>query len=123
MSAVKEIEIDGKKYPVRYDLNAICEFEDLTGKSLLAGDMKEGLRDPKALRALVFVGLKCGHRYANGKDVKFEMDIEDVGSLLGLVDGTFTKFMDAFNGSLGKPTENAAGAPVGMGDEPPGESA
>lgn len=121
MSAVKYVDINGESMPVRYDVNALCLFEDLTGRSLLKGlkasigpDGKPQIDlTTKELRAIVFVGLKSGARFDKKE---FKHNIEDVGEWLGLNDGTFGKFLDAFNEGLG-----GAEKPESKGEEKPGE--
>jgi hypothetical protein len=113
MSAVKQVEINGKSYPVRYDINALCEFEELTGKSLINGKVEFDL---KGIRAMVYVGLKSGHCFNNKSE--FQHTIQEVGSWLNLTDGTFNKFMGALNESVGFDTESTEENKEG---EKPGE--
>jgi hypothetical protein len=104
MSAVKQIEVNGQLYPVRYDVNALCEFEDITGKSLITG---VGETDLRAMRALVYVGLKSGHDFQYKGVTRFTHTISEVGQWLNLTDGTVGKFMEALHESLGIKKEPA----------------
>lgn len=107
MSAVKNIEVNGQSYPVRYDMNALCEFEDITGKSLLSG---MGEVDMRSLRALIYVGLKSGHNFQSKGVTKFTHSIDDVGQWIDLTSGIGEKFMEVLHESLGvkkKQSENA----------------
>lgn len=85
MSAVKYIERkNGEKYPVRYDVNALCQFEDLTGgKSLIYGLASF---DVRYIRALVYVGLICGHEF---DEKKCKLSINDVGKWDDLIKHIF----------------------------------
>jgi hypothetical protein len=110
MSAVKHIEVNGQSYPVRYDINALCEFEDITGKSLISGI---GETDIRSIRALVFVGLKSGHDFHYKGITKFTHTINEVGQWLNLTDGTVGKFMEALNDSLGIKKEASSSSQPG----------
>jgi hypothetical protein len=58
---------------LRLDLNAMAEFEDLTGKSLFT--IGEALQEAKHLRALLFVAMKSAGE---------EITLSDVGNMIGL---------------------------------------
>jgi hypothetical protein len=104
--SVKTIEVNGNKYPIRYDLNALIEFEDITGKSLLNGISEQEVQSIRVLRALAFVGLKSGHYFeSQGKD-KFPFTIEDVGSWFDVKDSSF---LSEFQNSIPKREEGAEG--------------
>jgi hypothetical protein len=77
MITVKQVDINGQLFPVRYDMNALCELEELTGQNTLSGTMTF---DMKCLRALAYVGLKHGYKYQNNNTKQFAKTIEDVGS-------------------------------------------
>jgi hypothetical protein len=79
MLTVKEIEVNGQKFPVRYDLNALCELEELTGYNMLDGSMQFNMR---SLRGLAYVGLKHGHRYQHNNTSQFTKSLDDVGTWL-----------------------------------------
>jgi hypothetical protein len=75
MTTVLEIEIDGRKYPVRYDALHFEEVELLMGKSYF-----DAIQNPsvKLYNALAYTGLKCGHHFKNGKADKFTKTYEEV---------------------------------------------
>lgn len=75
MSAVKYIKREnGESYPCRYDVNALCHFEEVSGgKSLINGEV--GV-DVKWMRALVYVGLYCGADFTNRE---FKLTPLDIG--------------------------------------------
>jgi len=75
MITVLEVEIDGQKYPVRYDALHFEEVESLVGKSYF-----DAIQEPsvKLYNALAFTGLKCGHKFRNGKDSKFPKTYQEV---------------------------------------------
>ena len=89
-----EIEIGGRKRPVKYNINALIEFEELTGSEIIGNIDPNQFARLKNMRALAFCGLKCG-----AIDQKKEIDftIEDVGSWIGFGDGSMEKFFTAFN--------------------------
>lgn len=79
---LKYIEIGGQQRPVRYNQNALEEFEVLTGLSVL-----DGLTFKKVghVKALAFCGLK--HGYLESKDYKEDaipFTITDVGRWLDM---------------------------------------
>lgn len=98
MSAVKQVEIDGKKYPVRYGMNAYCEFEEITGKSLISGF---AYMDVRSIRALIYTGLKAGHKFEYDGNKPFDKTIEDVGEMVDLKSNVFKQCMDILHESLG----------------------
>lgn len=77
-AAVKQIEISGKHYPVRYDVNALCDYEEITGREIW--DKKLGLKE---IRALVYVGLKAGHAF---EQRPFNLTLTDVGDFISIQD-------------------------------------
>lgn len=99
---IKTIDIGGKARPVKYNLNALIEFDELTGLDLTSGVDAKDFSKPKSMRALAFCGLKHG-----AKTEKQEVDftIEDVGEWLGLGDGTMEKFFQAFQGDSASKAE------------------
>lgn len=111
--AVKSIEVNGQLYPIRYDMNALIEFEDITGKSLLNGLSEEEAKSIKVLRALAFVGLKSGHYFEKQGKEKFPHTLEDVGSWFDISDSSF---VDEFRNSIPKSEGTQAG-----GTDKPGE--
>lgn len=116
---LREVEINDKSYPVRFDVNSLCEFEEITGRSLLTKSVSVDLR---FVRALVYVGLKGGHSYQEGK--RFEQTLESIGLLIGehvkkhgSIEGVLSKFLPVLQECLGVKSEDSKQA----GDEP-GES-
>lgn len=103
MSAIKYVHVNGTEYPVRYDMNALCEFEEITGNSLI-----NGLKaiDIRSIRAIAYVGLACGHSFKhNGSS--FPHSITDVGKWSDLMDKA-SEFIEVLNESLdvGKKEKN-----------------
>lgn len=96
---VTEIKINGKSYPFRYDINALCEYEQLTGSSLMNGAMTFSF---SFIRALLYVGMKSGHKY---EDRKFKLTLESVGEIVGEVmkeDGELERIMGEVTTLLNK---------------------
>lgn len=85
------INIGGKDRPVKYNFNAIIEFEELTGIDLAANDDKQMFTKPKFMRALAFVGLKHG---AKVEKQEIDFTIDDVGDWLDY--NILIKFLDAY---------------------------
>lgn len=83
MLTIIEVELKGSKYPVRYTTNALCEFEEITGKNFLQ-IFKE--MDTRCLRALAFTGLRHGHDYHYRNNPPFKLTIAEVGELCGISD-------------------------------------
>lgn len=114
MLTVKQVDINGQTFPVRYDMNALCELEELTGQNTLSGTLTF---DMKCLRALAYVGLKHGHKYQHSNITQFAKTIEEVGSWMDV------KFLKLFppilfeftNGEQEKKPESGK-------DQEPGES-
>lgn len=90
---VKFIDIGGEKRPVRYSVNALIEFEDLTGLNILSAGSVIDFRELKTLRALAFVGLKHG---ARAEKKQFDIVLEDVGDWLAVSDGSIELIMKTF---------------------------
>jgi hypothetical protein len=72
-----EVSVDagGKSYKLRMDFNAMCEFEDATGKDaleVLAG-MEGGKASVKHLRALAWAALRKHHP---------DTTLEDAGEII-----------------------------------------
>lgn len=77
MSAVKYVKRNnGESYPVRYEINAYCHFEDITGKNLVHLIQNPELFDFRAIRAMVFVGIVYGHEFAKKQ---CQITVQDVG--------------------------------------------
>ena len=112
MSAVKYIKREnGESYPVRYDVNALCHFEEISGgKSLLTG--MTGF-DVRCMRALVYVGLSCGHEFEK-KD--FLMTPSDVGRWDDMIKTVFPqcmKIMKEMTAKEGKKDKSGEGKKPG----------
>lgn len=90
------IEIGGERRPVKYTVNALLEFEELTGLEILGTIDQNQFGKLKNMRALAFVGLKHGAK-AENKEVDFKL--EDVGDWIGFNDGSMNKFLLAFQDS------------------------
>jgi hypothetical protein len=77
MSPVKYLKrANGESYPVRYEVNAYCDFEDITGKNLVRLIENPELFDFRSIRAMVFVGIVYGHEYAKKQ---CQITLKDVG--------------------------------------------
>lgn len=96
------IKIGGKDRPVKYNLNAVIEFEELTGIDITKGS--EDFARIKNMRALAFCGLKHG---AKTEKVEIDFTIDDVGDWLGFGDGTIESFLNAFRGQSTTPDVSA----------------
>lgn len=104
-----KINIGGEERPVKYTLNAVIEFEELTGIDVTKGS--PDFARIASMRALAFVGLKHG---AKVEKKEFNHTLEDVGEWLGFGDGTIVEFVKAFqnDSSSGKePVGEATGEP------------
>lgn len=71
------IELDRER-ELRLDLNAMSEFEDLTGNSLFT--IGEKLAEARNVRALLFVTLKAANN---------EMDINEIGKYVTIKNFTY----------------------------------
>lgn len=101
---MKNILIGNEQRPVRYSINALIEFEDLTGIDISQGRDPGAFAKLKNMRALVYCGLKHGYQEKEEKD--FPHSIEKVGTWIGFGDGSTDKFFDAFiNDSSADKTE------------------
>lgn len=98
MSPTKAIDINGQVYPVRYDVNSYCEFEEITGRSLINGF---AYMDVRSIRALVFVGMKSGHKFQFQGNIPFNKTLDEVGELIDLKSGMLKNFISALHDSLG----------------------
>lgn len=67
MQPVKYIKrANGESYPCRYDINAMCHFEEISGGKSLANGASN--IDVRWMRALIYAGLFCGADFTNKKD-------------------------------------------------------
>jgi hypothetical protein len=93
------IELGGQKRPVNYTINALIEFEQLTGVSVFdRAELPAALRSLKNIRTLVFVGLKWGAIQA---EQAFEHTEVQVGTWLSFTDGSIDRVMEAFGNDMG----------------------
>ena len=79
---MKTIKIGGKKRPLDFDYNALCDYEDLVGSNFFDAIRSIDLRRG---RALVYMGLKSGARKDNQN---FDYTLEEVGEWLQEEDAT-----------------------------------
>lgn len=90
---MNEIKLGGKTRTISYNINALIEFEELTGVDLMDSLDARKLNKLKNIRALAFAGLKHGAKAA-GKEVDFTVD--DVGTWISFNDDTITEIMNAY---------------------------
>lgn len=74
---VRHIQIGGESRPITFNVNALIEFEEITGIDITEFEGRKSMTRMKNIRALAYCGLKYGYRQANGKYPDFT--IEDVG--------------------------------------------
>lgn len=115
MLPVVEIELNGQKFPVRYDINALGELEHLTGQNTLDGSMKFDIR---ALHALAYVGLKCGHKFQHRDTSKFDKSLEQLGEWMSISDlKLFPPILVQFtSGDQDKRSSKESNSADGMGE-------
>jgi len=85
--------------PVRYGMNALAIFGDLTGKSMnVVMKSLDSLEDLQLseLLAFVYAGFKDGARFAK-EEFKIE-SVEDVGDMIDEDADLIGKMFEAFNG-------------------------
>lgn len=91
------IKLGGKDRPVAYNLNAIIEFEELTGIDLSAGVSDASvLSKAKNIRALAYCGLVHG---AKTEGIEIDFSIDDVGAWISPTGGSAQEFFKIFSGS------------------------
>lgn len=88
---MQTVNIGGQERPVRYNFNAIIEFEELTGVDLSSNSDATLFTKPKNLRALAFCGLKHG---AKSEKKEVEFTLEDVGGWLDA--GSMASFFQVY---------------------------
>lgn len=97
---MKVINFGGKERPVKYDINALAEFNEATGTDLewifriATRPLKINLNQ---IRYLVYFGLKYGSE-ESGKMVDFT--VKDVGLWLGSEMEKLGEFMNEFKNSM-----------------------
>jgi hypothetical protein len=105
------VEIGGEERPVNFGRNALAEYEEITGLSLLS--VESGLGTFKGLRALVFVGLKWGLYKSDGIVPKPKFNLMTVGDWLDDdsmgADGPTAQILKSFSEAFPKP-KNAGAA-------------
>lgn len=98
----KEVELDGKKYKVQFDFNALCALESVTGGNALSGEIFKTI-NASNVRALFFAGLRTYHP---------NLDLEATGQLLKPtnVGAVIAAVQEAFIAAFGseKKTETAS---------------
>jgi hypothetical protein len=92
---LKYINVGDRKYPCRYDINALCQIEALTGKSFISGVADISITIG---RAIVFAGLSCGARF---NKEKFKYTIDDIGEWEDFLTGVLPQCVAVLNESLG----------------------
>ena len=93
------VETKKGKLPVRYGMNALAHFGDLTGKSMnVVMESMSSLGDLQIseLLAFIYAGFIDGARWAK-EDCKIESK-EEVGDMMDDDDGLVSKMFEAFNG-------------------------
>jgi len=88
---VKKINLGGKSRSVRFSINALIEFESITGLDITEPEDRVKMHKLKNIRALAFVGLKYG---AKSENEPFDLTEESVGDLLDAT--TQNNVMEAF---------------------------
>jgi hypothetical protein len=94
------VSIDGKSYAVKFGFNALRLFGNETGKSLaeiMTLSNNIGMNDAIAL---MWAGLKDGHRV---EKTPFVMTMDDVSDLLDADPSALNKVMDVFAKSFKAP--------------------
>lgn len=97
-----EIEVDGKKYVLRFSANALCDLEDALGMSIL--QITSMISDPaqirmKMVRALLWAGLREKH-----PDLTI-LQAGDIVQELSL-SGAFSVIEDAFKKAFPETSQN-----------------
>ena len=67
------IKLCGKPYTLRYDFNAMCDMEDILGKSVMEVFKSEDQIGFKVFRSIIWAGLNRTH----------PMTVEEAGELVG----------------------------------------
>ena len=93
------VRINKKDYPVRFGWNALAEFENLSGSSVIEFASMQKLSAGNTIK-LVYVGLLYGAKKDN-QDIDFT--IEDVGDWLDKDSEIITKGVVIFVKSIPEP--------------------
>lgn len=98
------IEIGGKKRHLRFDLNAMAEFEEATGTPLTGENISKVMSQggAKALRALLWACLLHEDENLTLKEVGSWVNLKDINELPG-------KILEAFEAAMPEPEEGAQG--------------
>jgi len=103
------IKIGGADRPVSFNMNALAEFERLTGVGL--GDLEDAFSSIKAshIRALVYSSIKEGQRLSGGLA---DIEIEEVGSWLTVesMEAVMSEFNKAITPASGEGEDKPAKA-------------
>lgn len=99
---MKHIELGGQRRPVHFNVNALIEFDEITGLDVTAGVLYVEIRKLKNQRALAYVGLKYG---ALEEKQQFNLSLAEVGDLMDLKGKAAMAIMEAFNHDMGVVSE------------------
>ncbi len=100
---IKHIDIGGKSRPVLYNINALIEFEELTGYEILRNHLQMDMKSLKKIRALAFVGLKHGAKVDQTGET---FTIEQVGEWISFQDESIPNIRTAFSEANNNETES-----------------
>lgn len=78
---IKHIQIGGAKRPIRFSINALMEFEEITGIDITETEGRAQMMKLKNIRALAFSGLKHGFKVENPAQA-IPFTVEEVGDWL-----------------------------------------
>jgi len=91
---VEFIEVNGKRYPVRFGFNALREFTAVTGTTLSQlQNLQENITLDHAIK-LVWCGFKDG---ARKEKMPFSLLVDDIADLLDEDNSILEKAFDTFN--------------------------
>jgi len=108
---IEFIEINSKRYPVRFGFNALREFTAITGITLNElPNMQENITLDHAIK-LVWCGFKDG---ARKEKMPFGLSVDDVADFLdddnSILEKAFTAFNHQFSSNEKKPMTKAKAA-------------
>ncbi len=98
-------ELEGQIYNLKLGINAVCEFEEVTGRSITTLANHDGGLDFKMLRDIFFFGLKYGGNSKEfslidaGEIIQQLIDRDGMEQTISLVGDLFTR---TFNVETGK---------------------
>lgn len=98
------VEIAGNKLPCRFGFNALSEFCSNTNTSLADLDSIASNMSLESALALIYVGLKDGHRVKckeDGKVTDFKYTMEDVADLIDEDWDVMAKVFEVFESMMG----------------------